>query len=62
MSKHSCAKYCNKNTQILQKRCMIDMKTNPKKKQKKETIWQEQCKTLLENIKQRLVEYRKRII
>ena len=38
------------------------MKTNPKKKQKKVTIWQEQCKTLLENIKQRLVEYRKTII
>ena len=58
MSKDSSTKCYQDNKEKLQKRCMIDTKTNPKKKQKKKRQYgYEQYKHLFEDAKQRLVKY-----
>ena len=52
-----CAKYYQTNKERLQKRCMKDIKTYPKKIKKKRQYGCEQYKNLSEDEKQRLADY-----
>ena len=63
MSKTLSAKYYQENKEILQKKLSKDIKIFPKQKQKKTRQYGcESYNNLLEDEKQKLVEYRKNII
>ena len=59
MSKDSLAKYFQNNKERLQKKLVKDIKVFLKKKKKKKQYGRGQYKNLLEDEKQKLVEYRK---
>ena len=60
MSKDSSAKYYQKNKEKLQKKLMIYQDPSEEEKNKKWHYGRERYKNLPEDVKQRLVEYRKK--
>ena len=61
MSKNLSAKYYQENKERLQKNCLKDIKIFiKKKKKKKQQYGHERYKNLSEDVKQKLVDYRKK--